>query len=61
MLNPYLQVAMGGAVGATARYAVSRAIGWHGPGFPVATGIVNVTGSFCMRLRAAVIRGRRCC
>lgn len=54
MLNPYLQVAMGGAVGATARYALSRGIGWHGPGFPVATGIANVTGSFCMGLLAAI-------
>lgn len=58
MMNPFLQVAMGGALGATARYAVYRAIAWHGPGFPVATGVVNVLGSFAMGLLVAFMAHR---
>ncbi|MDP5305949.1 fluoride efflux transporter CrcB [Paracoccus spongiarum] len=58
MMNPYLQVAIGGAIGATARYAVYRGIGWHGPGFPVATGVVNVAGSLLMGLVAALMAHR---
>ena len=53
MMNPFLQVAIGGAIGATARFAVYRALIWHGPGFPVATAVVNVLGSFAMGLLAA--------
>jgi fluoride exporter len=49
MIGTLLQVALGGALGASARYlthvAVLRGIG---PGFPVATVIVNVLGSFLM-------------
>ncbi|MBV0891284.1 fluoride efflux transporter CrcB [Paracoccus sp. Z118] len=49
MMNPYLQVALGGAMGATARYGVNRAaMTAFGPGFPWATLIVNVAGSFAM-------------
>lgn len=55
MMNPFLQVAFGGAVGAVARYAVYRALPFHGPGFPIATGVVNVLGSFVMGLLAALI------
>ncbi|MBU3031653.1 fluoride efflux transporter CrcB [Paracoccus marinaquae] len=58
MMNPFLQVALGGAVGATARYAVYRAIPLHGPGFPVATGVVNVAGSLLMGLLAAFMAHR---
>ena len=58
MMNPFLQVALGGAVGATARYAVYRGIGLHGPGFPIATGVVNVLGSFAMGLLAALLAHR---
>ena len=58
MMNPFLQVALGGAAGATARYAVYRAIPWHGPGFPVATGVVNVAGSLLMGLLAAFMAHR---
>lgn len=49
MIGTMLQVALGGAIGASARYltnvAVLRALG---PGFPWATVIVNVVGSFAM-------------
>lgn len=58
MMNPFLQVALGGAMGATARYAVYRAISWHGPGFPIATGVVNVLGSLVMGLLVALMAHR---
>ncbi|AUH35194.1 fluoride efflux transporter CrcB [Paracoccus tegillarcae] len=58
MMNPFLQVAIGGAIGATARYATYRAIGAHSPGFPVATGVVNVLGSFVMGVLAALMAHR---
>lgn len=49
MFGTLLQVALGGAIGASARYltnvAVMRGIG---PGFPWATLIVNIAGSFAM-------------
>jgi CrcB protein len=49
MIGTLAQVALGGAIGASARYltnvAVLRGIG---PGFPWATVIVNVAGSFLM-------------
>ena len=56
MMNPYLQVALGGAVGATARYGVNRAaMAAIGPGFPWATLIVNVVGSFLMGALAVIL------
>ena len=58
MMNPFLQVALGGAAGATARYSVYRAIAWHGPGFPVATGVVNVVGSFAMGILTIALAQR---
>lgn len=58
MMNPFLQVAMGGAIGATARYGVYRAIAWHGPGFPVATVVVNALGSLLMGLLVALLAHR---
>lgn len=58
MMNPFLQVALGGAIGATARYGVYRAIAQHGPGFPVATGVVNVLGSLIMGVLAAGLAHR---
>lgn len=53
MMNPILQVALGGAVGSVARYGVNRAaLAMVGPGVPVATLAVNVIGSFLMGLIA---------
>ena len=47
----WLAVGAGGALGAMARHAVSRiALSMFGPGFPWATLIVNVVGSFLMGL-----------
>lgn len=58
MMNPFLQVAVGGAIGSVARYGVYRLmpVGWSG--FPAATMIVNVTGSFVMGLLAALLAHR---
>ena len=58
MMNPFLQVAIGGAAGSVVRYAVYRGMVWHGPGFPVATATVNVLGSLIMGLLAAVLAHR---
>lgn len=57
-MNPFLQVALGGAVGATARYSLARAIPFHGPEFPIATGIVNVLGCFLMGMLSAFMAYR---
>lgn len=47
----------GGAVGSALRYLVWRAVGTSG-GFPWATVLVNVTGSFMLGLLAGVYAGR---
>lgn len=57
-MNPFLQVALGGSAGAVARYGVHRAVTWHGPGFPAATVLVNVAGSFLMGLLAVAVAER---
>ncbi|SDD60870.1 CrcB protein [Paracoccus isoporae] len=50
-MNTFLQVAIGGAIGATGRYAVGvAAMRGFGPGFPAGTLIVNIAGSFLMGL-----------
>jgi CrcB protein len=52
----YLLVALGGALGSVARYAVSLgAARWLGAGLPWGTLIVNVTGSFAIGLLAALL------
>ena len=49
MIKTLLQVALGGALGASARYLVNVATArLAGVGFPWATVIVNVAGSFLM-------------
>jgi CrcB protein len=49
MLTHLVQVAFGGALGASARYLVNvGALRLFGPGFPWATLLVNVFGSFLM-------------
>ena len=54
-MDRYAIVALGGAVGAMARYWVS---GWAqqrwGPGFPYGTFIINVSGSFILGLFATL-------
>ena len=56
MMNPYLQVAIGGAIGSMARFGLSRAL--PAPGFPLATLTVNVAGSLAMGLLAALLAQR---
>ena len=49
MLASLLQVALGGAIGASGRYLVGvGAVRLMGPGFPWATLVVNVLGSLAM-------------
>ncbi|MTD99296.1 fluoride efflux transporter CrcB [Paracoccus sp. YIM 132242] len=56
MMNPYLQVAIGGAIGSVARLGLYRAL--PAQGFPLATFAVNVAGSLVMGLLAAVLAQR---
>ena len=56
MMNPVFQVALGGALGASARYGVHLgALRLFGPTFPWATLAVNVLGSFLMGLLVAAL------
>ncbi|MEL6649030.1 MAG: fluoride efflux transporter CrcB [Pseudomonadota bacterium] len=56
MLSTLLQVALGGAIGASARYLTSvGAMRLLGPGFPWATLTVNVVGSFLMGVLVVVL------
>ncbi|MBT8410997.1 MAG: fluoride efflux transporter CrcB [Octadecabacter sp.] len=48
MIPTVVQVALGGAIGAAARYGVGAALYRPGAGFPVAVLTVNVLGSFLM-------------
>jgi len=49
MILTLLQVALGGAIGASARYLTNAAVmRTVGPGFPYGTVIANVAGSFLM-------------
>ena len=51
-----LWVALGGALGSVARYALSGiAVRWLGAGFPYGTLFVNMTGSFTIGLLAALV------
>jgi len=51
-----LWVALGGALGSVARYAISGvAVRWLGASFPYGTLFVNVTGSFTIGLLAALV------
>jgi len=56
MIQTLLQVAAGGALGASARYATNLAtMRLIGPGFPWATVAVNVLGSFLMGVLVVVL------
>jgi len=43
-------IACGGVIGASARYGLARAIPTHADGFPTATFVANVVGSFLLGL-----------
>lgn len=56
MFTTLLSVALGGAIGASARYLVSvGTMRVMGPGFPWGTLAVNVVGSFLMGVLVAVL------
>ena len=50
MISTLLQVALGGAIGAAARFGVGAALFRPSAGFPVGVLAVNVIGSFLMGL-----------
>jgi CrcB protein len=56
MFQNLLQVAIGGAIGASLRYLTNvGAARWIGTGFPYATVTVNVLGSFLMGVLVVVL------
>ncbi len=58
-MPPLLQIALGGALGALARYASALAmLRLVGPGFPLGTLAVNIAGSFLMGLAAVAVLAR---
>lgn len=54
-MNQFLQVALGGALGASARLGVNVLAGRLVPGLPLGTLIVNLLGCLAMGLLAAVL------
>lgn len=55
-MTPLIQVALGGALGASARYLTGLyAARWLGKGFPWGTLTVNVLGSFLMGVLVVVL------
>jgi CrcB protein len=51
----YLLVGLGGAIGSMARYGLGQMItARYGEGFPIATLVINVTGSFLIGLLATM-------
>ena len=54
----FLLVALGGALGAVARYGVDRLVLAHLASGLVGTAVVNVTGSFVLGLLAGLLRPR---
>ena len=57
MVKDILWVGVGGAIGSSLRYLVWRLLGVSG-GFPWATLLVNVAGSFMLGLLAGIYAGR---
>jgi len=59
MFTTLIQVALGGAIGASARYLTNvGAMRLFGPGFPWGTALVNVIGSFLMGVLVVVLAER---
>ncbi len=58
-MGPYLLIALGGVIGANARYLVSTwAASGIGVGFPYGTFLVNASGSFMIGLILEVVADR---
>ena len=56
MITTFLQVALGGAIGASLRYASNiGTMRLFGPGFPAGTLFVNIAGSFLMGALAVTL------
>ena len=55
MTYNFLQVALGGAIGASARYGVNILAGRIAPGLPLGTLSVNVLGCMAMGVLASVL------
>ena len=55
MTHNFLQVALGGAIGASARYGVNILAGRISPGFPLGTLTVNVLGCLAMGMLASLL------
>ncbi len=56
MLSNLLQVALGGAIGASARYLTNVSVTrWMGHGYPWGTMVVNILGSFLMGVLVVVL------
>lgn len=59
MISTLIQVALGGAIGAVARYLTNvGAMRLIGPGFPLGTVLVNVAGSFLMGVLVVLMAER---
>jgi fluoride exporter len=54
-----LCVAVGGAIGALARYGLTRVIHVPTDGFPRATFVINLSGAFALAVFLTVLRERR--
>lgn len=56
---PYILIAVGGACGAVARFALDSWVSWRGPSdFPWGTLLVNVSGTFLLGLLFALAAER---
>jgi CrcB protein len=53
-----LGIAIAGALGALARWAVDSAVGWRGHGFPWGIFVVNVTGALAIGALAGLAETR---
>lgn len=59
MMHPVIQVALGSAIGGVARYGAGQMVlRLAGPGFPWATLLVNVVGSFAIGLLSVTLNAR---
>jgi CrcB protein len=55
-MQSYLLVGIGGGLGAVLRFAVSGVVGrWWSAGFPLATFLINVSGSLAMGVLVGVL------
>ncbi len=58
-MNPYILVALGGAIGALIRFAIGRYLAALGAPAFISTLFVNTLGSFCIGLAFAVLVANR--